>query len=228
MQNKLTPNGGGEQGAHTASFPVSASSLHLWNSHDVKPCSAWPRKIVSEVGWHNDTETYNIFICNVINVHEYHTYVYIGSPDSPHTSAQAGPGAVYRFLDYSVIVVIHRESPYKGALSMETPHSHYLSHGETVQWENGWWRSPGVPCSPPSGEECSRWALQPPGWPEGRHQCSGSKTKISWCKGQFCRRSPVRWPARSLQEGEERLRSVCVQAGVLRSQVCTPVLLLSP
>lgn len=74
-----------------------------------------------------------MFICNIINVHEYHTYVYIGSPDLPHTSTQAGPGTVYRFLDYgSIIVVIHRESPHKGALSMETPHSHYPSHGETA------------------------------------------------------------------------------------------------
>lgn len=58
-----------------------------------------------------DIETHNIFICNIINVHEYHTYVYIGRPDLPHTSAQAEPGAVYRFLDYGGIAAIHRESP---------------------------------------------------------------------------------------------------------------------
>lgn len=79
-----------------------------------------------------DIETHKIFICNIINVHECHTYVYIGRPDLPHTSAQAEPGAVCQFLDYGGIAAIHRESPHEGALSMETPHSHYPSHGGTV------------------------------------------------------------------------------------------------
>lgn len=112
MQNKLTPNGGGEQGAHTASFPASASSLHLLNLHDAKPCCAGQGRLCQNRVAHM-TYRHNIFLCNIIHVHEYHTYVYIGDPNLPHTSARAGPGTGCWFLDYDVTLVIHRESPNK-------------------------------------------------------------------------------------------------------------------